>query len=72
MLNGDKKEEIQNDSVNLRSLSPVLDERSRRSLRCCVDGVSDSPCIFATIMSDGQLELFMVGLLVAFLTRRQA
>ena len=24
-------------------LSPVLDERSRRSLRCCVDGVSDSP-----------------------------
>lgn len=23
-------------------LSPVLDERSRRSLRCCVDGVSDN------------------------------
>ena len=28
------------DSVNLRSPSSVLDERSRRSLRCCVDGVS--------------------------------
>ena len=54
MLNGDKKEEIQNDSVNLRSLSPVLDERSRRSLRCCVDGVSDSPYTSSNLRTDGQ------------------
>ena len=54
MLNGDKKEEIQNDSVNLRSPSPVLDERSRRSLRCCVDGVSDSPCTSSNLRTDGQ------------------
>ena len=54
MLNGDKKEEIQNDSVNLRSLSPVLDERSRRSLRCCVDEVSDSPYTSSNLRTDGQ------------------
>ena len=54
MLNGDKKEEIQNDSVNLRSPSPVLDERSRRSLRCCVDGVSDSPYTSSNLRTDGQ------------------
>ena len=54
MLNGDKKEEIQNDSVNLRSPSPVLDERSRRSLRCCVDGVSDSPYMSSNLRTDGQ------------------
>lgn len=54
MLNGDKKEEIQNDSVNLRSPSPVLDERSKRSLRCCVDGVSDSPYTSSNLRTDGQ------------------
>ena len=54
MLNGNKKEEIQNDSVNLRSPSPVLDERSRRSLRCCVDGVSDSPYTSSNLRTDGQ------------------
>ena len=54
MLNGDKKEEIQNDSVNLRSPSPVLDERSRRSLRCCVDEVSDSPYTSSNLRTDGQ------------------
>ena len=54
MLNGDKKEEIQNDSVNLRSPSPVLDERSRRSLRCCVDGVSSSPYTSGNLQTDGQ------------------
>ena len=54
MLNGDKKEEIQNDSVNLRSPSPVLDERSRLSLRCCVDGVSDSPYTSSNLRTDGQ------------------
>ena len=43
------------DSVNLRSPSPN------------VDGVSDSPYTFATIMSDGQLEVFRVGLLAAIL-----
>ena len=32
-----------------------------------VDGVSDSTYTFATIMSDGQLELFRVGLLAAIL-----
>lgn len=72
MLNGDKKEEIQNDSVitprpkagvvtrlkmNLRSPSPVLDERSRRSLRCCVDGVSDSPYTSSNLRTDGQLKV---------------
>ena len=54
MLNGDKKEEIQNDSVNLRSPSSVLDERSKRSLRCCVDGVSDSPYTSSNLRTDGQ------------------
>ena len=54
MLNGDKKEEIQNDSVNLRSPSPVLDERSRRSLRCCVYGVSSSPYTSGNLQTDGQ------------------
>ena len=54
MLNGDKKEEIQNGSVNLRSPSPVLDERSKRSLRCCVDGVSDSPYTSSNLRTDGQ------------------
>ena len=54
MLNGDKKEEIQNDSVNLRSPSPVLDERSKRSLRCCVDGVPDSPYTSSNLRTDGQ------------------
>ena len=54
ILNGNKKEEIQNDSVNLRSPSPVLDERSKRSLRCCVDGVSDSPCMSSNLRTDGQ------------------
>lgn len=54
MLNGDKKEEIQNDSVNLRSPSPVLDERSKRSLRCCVDGVFDSPYTSSNLRTDGQ------------------
>ena len=43
-----------NDSVNLRSPSPVLDERSRRSLRCCVDGVSDSPYTSSNLRTDGQ------------------
>ena len=39
----------------LRSeLSPVLDERSRRSLRCCVDGVSDSPYTSSSLRTDGQ------------------
>ena len=42
------------DSVNLRSPSPVLDERSRRSLRCCVDGVSDSPYTSSNLRTDGQ------------------
>ena len=60
----------EDDSVNLRSpslsvsesgneelcseLSPVLDERSRRSLRCCVDGVSDSPYTSSNLRTDGQ------------------
>ena len=35
-------------------LSPVLDERSRRSLRCCVDGVSDSPYASSNLRTDGQ------------------
>ena len=55
--------------MNLRSPSPSPqgltndDEVGVQS----VDGVFDSPYIFATIMSDGQLELFMVGPLAAFL-----
>ena len=35
-------------------LSPVLDERSRRSLRCCVDGVSDSPYMFSNHQTNEQ------------------
>ena len=58
------------DSVNLRSpslsvsesgneelcseLSPVLDERSRRSLRCCVDGVSDNSPLPARYQTTGE------------------
>ena len=42
MLNGDKKEEIQNDSVNLRSPSPD------------VDWVSDSPYTSSNLRTDGQ------------------
>lgn len=42
MLNGDKKEEIQNDSVNLRSPSPDVDE------------VSDSPYTSSNLRTDGQ------------------
>ena len=45
------------DSVNLRSPSPVLDERSRCNLRCCVDGVSDSPCTSSDLRTDGQPEV---------------
>ena len=61
------------DSVNLRSpslsvsesgneelcseLSPVLDERSRRSLRCCVDGVSGSTYTSSNHQTDGQPEV---------------
>ena len=46
-----------NDSVNLRSPSPVLDGRSRCNLRCCVDGVSDSPCTSSDLRTDGQPEV---------------
>ena len=42
------------DSVNLRSPSSVLDERSRRSLRCCVDGVSDSSPLPARYQTTGE------------------
>lgn len=42
ILNGNKKEEIQNDSVNLRSPSPG------------VDGVSDSPYTSSNLRTDGQ------------------
>ena len=55
--NDTKKEESVNDSVNLRSPSPVLDERSRRSLRCCVDRVSGSPYTSSKLRTDGQSEV---------------
>ena len=35
-------------------LSPVLDERSRRSLRCCVDGVSDNSPLPARYQTTGE------------------
>ena len=38
-------------------LSPVLDERSRRSLRCCVDGVSDSPYMSSNHQTNEQPEV---------------
>ena len=56
MLNGDKKEEIQNDSVNLRSPSPSPqgltsdDEVGGQS----VDEVSDSPYTSSNLRTDGQ------------------
>ena len=40
--------------MNLCSPSPVLDERSRRSLRCCVDGVSDSSPLPARYQTTGE------------------
>ena len=40
--------------MNLRSPSSVLDERSRRSLRCCVDGVSDSSPLPARYQTTGE------------------
>ena len=40
--------------MNLCSPSPVLDERSRRSLRCCVDGVSDNSPLPARYQTTGE------------------
>ena len=40
--------------MNLCSPSPVLDERSRRSLRCCVDGGSDNSPLPARYQTTGE------------------
>ena len=49
-----ERNERTDDSVNISSPSPVLDEQSRRGLRCCVYGVSDSPYTSSNLRTDGQ------------------